>query len=85
MTTTATPVPLTLSLPKPKTTPWWVYVLVLAAALLPLLGGKGGMISNFTFLQISLMIVYSIAVLGLILLTGFNGQRGWRIRAGGLS
>ena len=32
------------------------------------------MISNFTFLQISLMIVYAIAVLGLNLLTGFNGQ-----------
>ena len=26
------------------------------------------------FLQLSLMIVYAIAVLGLILLTGFNGQ-----------
>jgi branched-chain amino acid transport system permease protein len=37
-------------------------------------GGKTGLISNFTFLQLSLMIVYAIAVLGLNLLTGFNGQ-----------
>ncbi len=41
---------------------------------LPWIGGKTGLISNFTFLQISLMIVYAIAVLGLNLLTGFNGQ-----------
>lgn len=51
-----------------------VYVLIAVAALLPLLGGKGGLISNFQFLQLSLAIVYAIAVLGLILLTGFNGQ-----------
>jgi len=43
-------------------------------ALLPLVGGKTGLISNFGFLQLSLMIVYAIAVLGLNLLTGFNGQ-----------
>jgi branched-chain amino acid transport system permease protein len=43
-------------------------------ALLPIIGGKTGLISNYGFLQLSLMIVYSIAVLGLILLTGFNGQ-----------
>jgi len=49
-------------------------LVVIAAAFLPLLGGKGGLISNFYFLQISLMIVYAIAVLGLNLLTGFNGQ-----------
>ncbi|MCA0319576.1 MAG: branched-chain amino acid ABC transporter permease [Proteobacteria bacterium] len=48
-------------------------LLVLAAAL-PFLVGKSGWISNFTFLQLSLMIVYAIAVLGLNLLTGFNGQ-----------
>ena len=47
---------------------------VLIAAALVLLGGKGGLISNFTFLQLSLMLVYAIAVLGLNLLTGFNGQ-----------
>lgn len=48
-------------------------LLVLAAAL-PFLVGRSGYISNFTFLQMSLMIVYAIAVLGLNLLTGFNGQ-----------
>lgn len=55
--------------------PSWlvISVLVLAAAL-PWIGGKTGLISNFYFLQISLMIVYAIAVLGLNLLTGFNGQ-----------
>lgn len=48
--------------------------LLLLAATLPFLVGKSGFISNFTFLQLSLMIVYAIAVLGLNLLTGFNGQ-----------
>ena len=46
----------------------------LVLALLPLIGGKTGLISNYDFLQLSLMIVYAIAVLGLNLLTGFNGQ-----------
>jgi branched-chain amino acid transport system permease protein len=54
--------------------PTWVWIGVGIAALLPIVGGKTGLISNFTFLQLSLMIVYAIAVLGLILLTGFNGQ-----------
>jgi branched-chain amino acid transport system permease protein len=54
--------------------PIWIWLGIVAAGLLPLLGGSTGLISNFTFLQISLMIVYSIAVLGLNLLTGFNGQ-----------
>jgi branched-chain amino acid transport system permease protein len=48
--------------------------LIVLAAALPFLVGKSGFISNFTFLQLSLMIVYAIAVLGLNLLTGFNGQ-----------
>jgi branched-chain amino acid transport system permease protein len=52
----------------------WVWLLVFLLALLPLIGGKTGLISDFSFLQLSLMIVYAIAVLGLILLTGFNGQ-----------
>ena len=52
----------------------WVWALVVVLALLPIIGGKTGLISNYGFLQLSLMIVYSIAVLGLILLTGFNGQ-----------
>jgi branched-chain amino acid transport system permease protein len=51
---------------------WWLLLIVLPALLIA--GGKAGLVSNFQFLQLSLMIVYSIAVLGLILLTGFNGQ-----------
>src|SRR5262245_18906916 len=53
---------------------YWLAGTVMVLALLPLLGGKTGLISNYGFLQLSLMIVYAIAVLGLILLTGFNGQ-----------
>jgi len=53
---------------------WWWLLLVVVLAVLPILGGKTGLISNYGFLQLSLMIVYAIAVLGLILLTGFNGQ-----------
>ena len=52
----------------------WLLAALLFLALLPLTGGKTGLISNYGFLQLSLMIVYAIAVLGLILLTGFNGQ-----------
>lgn len=55
-------------------TPLWIWLGIAFAALLPLIGGRTGLISNFYFLQLSLMIVYSIAVLGLNLLTGFNGQ-----------
>lgn len=51
-----------------------IWALVLALAVLPLAGSKLGLISNFMVLQISLMIVYAIAVLGLNLLTGYNGQ-----------
>lgn len=50
------------------------WLLLVALPLLLIAGGKAGYVSNFQFLQLSLMIVYSIAVLGLILLTGFNGQ-----------
>src|SRR5262245_57653699 len=53
---------------------WWLWIGVAGLALLPIVGAKTGWISNFAFLQLSLMIVYSIAVLGLNLLTGFNGQ-----------
>jgi branched-chain amino acid transport system permease protein len=52
----------------------WIWAVVVVLALLPIIGGKTGLISNYGFLQLSLMIVYAIAVLGLILLTGFNGQ-----------
>lgn len=57
-----------------RAVPMWIWFGIIVAALLPLLGGRTGLISNFYFLQLSLMIVYSIAVLGLNLLTGFNGQ-----------
>jgi branched-chain amino acid transport system permease protein len=52
----------------------WVLVAVLALWLLAIGGGKAGLISNYTFLQFNLAIMYAIAVLGLNLLTGFNGQ-----------
>ena len=52
----------------------WLLLLLIFLALLPIIGGKTGLVSNYMFLQLSLMIVYAIAVLGLILLTGFNGQ-----------
>jgi branched-chain amino acid transport system permease protein len=51
---------------------YWLLLVVLPIIIIA--GGKTGYVSNFQFLQISLAIVYSIAVLGLILLTGFNGQ-----------
>src|SRR5688500_8685631 len=51
---------------------YWLLLIVLP--LLLLAAGKAGLVSNFQFLQLSLMIVYAIAVLGLNLLTGFNGQ-----------
>lgn len=57
-----------------KRIPVWIWIALAIAALLPLIGGRTGLISNFYFLQLSLMIVYAIAVLGLNLLTGFNGQ-----------
>jgi branched-chain amino acid transport system permease protein len=50
------------------------WLLLVVVPLLLIAGGKAGLVSNFQFLQISLAIVYAIAVLGLILLTGFNGQ-----------
>ncbi len=51
---------------------WWLLLVVVP--LLLIAGGKAGLVSNFQFLQLGLMIVYAIAVLGLILLTGYNGQ-----------
>lgn len=52
----------------------WLVLAGLAAALLPALTFATGLISGFTYLQLSLMLVLAIAVLGLNLLTGFNGQ-----------
>jgi branched-chain amino acid transport system permease protein len=51
-----------------------VILAVIALALLPVLTKVTGLISSFTYLQLSLMMVFAIAVLGLNLLTGFNGQ-----------
>jgi branched-chain amino acid transport system permease protein len=45
-----------------------VAVAVLAAALLPLVA------TNFVVFQLTLVMVYGLAILGLNLLTGFNGQ-----------
>jgi hypothetical protein len=42
---------------------YWLAATVIVLALLPLLGGETGIISNYGFLQLSLMIVYAIAVL----------------------
>ena len=55
-------------------TSWIVWLLASVSLLLPVFSNLTGLISNFTFLQLSLVIVYAIAVLGLNLLTGFNGQ-----------
>jgi branched-chain amino acid transport system permease protein len=51
-----------------------VWFIVLLAFLLPVMSNATGLISNFTFLQLSLIIVYTIAILGLNILIGFNGQ-----------
>ncbi len=55
-------------------TPTWLFIAIFAAALLPLFSKVTGLVSSFTYLQLSLMLVFAIAVLGLNLLTGFNGQ-----------
>ena len=76
MATTTNPVSETTVVKQPglASQNWWIWIGLAGLALLPLVGGKTGLISNFGFLQLSLMIVYAIAVLGLNLLTGFNGQ-----------
>ncbi|MEZ5854736.1 MAG: branched-chain amino acid ABC transporter permease [Hyphomicrobiaceae bacterium] len=81
MTIDATVRSTTSTNPKPPVPAWhrsrfgpWVYLIILAAALLPILTHFTGLISNYSYLQLSLMLVFSIAVLGLNLLTGFNGQ-----------
>jgi branched-chain amino acid transport system permease protein len=83
MATTAHHAPQTLHA-KPgrrRHTPYLVLLLVAAAFLLPFVTGlpvftqlTGMTVTNFTYLQLSLMLVFAIAVLGLNLLTGFNGQ-----------
>jgi branched-chain amino acid transport system permease protein len=73
---TATPADVSIGVPNVagRGLSWPIIALIVFAALLPWIGGRTGIVSNFYFLQISLMIVYAIAVLGLNLLTGFNGQ-----------
>jgi branched-chain amino acid transport system permease protein len=73
MATTTMP-PLAIPAARQTGWSWWVWAVIAVLALLPIIGGKTGLITDFGFLQISLVIVYSIAVLGLNLLTGFNGQ-----------
>lgn len=67
--------------PHVQPSPWrrtpvsgWVYLAIAAAALLPVLTHYTGFFTNYSYLQLSLMLVFSIAVLGLNLLTGYNGQ-----------
>ncbi len=74
LSTAQTDVPETAHETVRRGVPIWMWLAILVAASLPLIGGRSGLISDFYFLQISLMIVYAIAVLGLNLLTGFNGQ-----------
>jgi len=49
-------------------------LLLVVLAVVPIVGGKAGLISNYGFLQLNLMMMFAIAVLGLDLVTGFNGQ-----------
>jgi branched-chain amino acid transport system permease protein len=50
-------------------TPWLVTVLVLLAAIVPVV-----QFTDYHLFQLTMVIVYAIAILGLALLTGFNGQ-----------
>jgi branched-chain amino acid transport system permease protein len=52
----------------------WKLLLLLAFAMLPIVSNLTGYISNYTFLQMNLAMMFAIAMLGLNLLTGFNGQ-----------
>ena len=76
MATTATTTPSAVpALERPQSSRLrWTSLALIAVAVVPIVAGKFGLISNYTFLQLSLMIVYAIAVLGLNLLTGWNGQ-----------
>jgi branched-chain amino acid transport system permease protein len=50
-------------------TPWLVPILVLLAAIVPVV-----QFTDYHLFQLTMVIVYAIAILGLALLTGFNGQ-----------
>jgi branched-chain amino acid transport system permease protein len=49
--------------------PWLLTVLVLLAAIVPVIGFSG-----YHLFQMTMVVVYAIAILGLALLIGFNGQ-----------
>jgi branched-chain amino acid transport system permease protein len=49
--------------------PWLIGVLVLLAAIVP-----AALFTDYHLFQLTMVIVYAIAILGLALLTGFNGQ-----------
>ncbi len=50
-------------------TPWLVGAGVLLLAIVPTM-----MLSNYHLFQLTMVVVYALAILGLALLTGFNGQ-----------
>jgi branched-chain amino acid transport system permease protein len=50
-------------------TPWIVTLLVLLAVIVPL-----ARFTDYHLFQLTMVVVYAIAILGLALLTGFNGQ-----------
>ncbi|MDR3531521.1 MAG: branched-chain amino acid ABC transporter permease [Rhodopila sp.] len=50
-------------------TPWLIAILVLLAAIVPVAG-----FTDYHLFQLTMVVVYAIAILGLSLLTGFNGQ-----------
>ncbi|MDQ2763069.1 MAG: branched-chain amino acid ABC transporter permease [Pseudomonadota bacterium] len=50
-------------------TSWIIAVLVVLAAILPVVG-----LTDYHLFQLTMVLVYAIAILGLSLLTGFNGQ-----------
>jgi branched-chain amino acid transport system permease protein len=50
-------------------TPWIIAVLVLLAAIVPV-----ATFTDYHLFQLTMVVVYAIAILGLSLLTGFNGQ-----------
>src|ERR1700755_3238308 len=50
-------------------TPWLIAILVLLAAIVPV-----ALFTDYHLFQLTMVIVYAIAILGLSLLTGFNGQ-----------
>src|SRR5262249_31120453 len=58
--------------PAPEATSKWVWagfaLLLIAAVVLPFL------VKNYRVFQFNLVLVYAIAILGLNILTGFNGQ-----------